>query len=165
MSTATGPTAVQDLLDSLLALAADALDDALEAEAAPEARYIAHGRVMVTPGCPELSVLCSSITPKLVDPRSEACAVILQTSMTVTLLRCVPHIGDKSLPSPAERSAANRQLAVDGWVLEKGLTRGWADGIWPIGINCRRVTWLPGEPIPPEAGMAGWRINVRVDMA
>lgn len=163
--TMTVPTAVRDLLDSTLALTAQTLDDTEGAEDAPTLQYIAHGNVTAAPACPELSVRVATITPKLVDPTLNRCAVIMQTTIAVELLRCVPGIVNDRLPSADEESAANRQLAVDGWSMLKGLTRAWRDGSFPPNADCKSVTWLTCEPRPDQGGLGGWRITFRVDMA
>lgn len=157
------PTAVRDLLDGLLDEARTALLTTEGAEDPPERQYVAHGSV--TWDCDQLTTHLVRVRPKFADPRGAQCALTHEVTMIVTLLRCIPTGDDKHpIPSAEELSAANRQLAIDGQALWKGLTRAWAEGAWPAGINCRRVTFGSLEPLAPSGGLAGWRIEVGVQL-
>lgn len=147
-------------LDDLLAEAVTAITVA-GAEPPPERQYVAHGAV--TWDCELLTVHLLHVRPKLVDPRSERCAILHVATMQVTLLRCHPAVDDRGTPPTAEAlSIAGRALAVDGQALWKGLTRAWAEGAWPVNIPCSAVTWGVLEPLAPSGGFAGWRVEVAV---
>lgn len=159
----TGPTAVSDLLDDLLAEAVNSLNTTDGADPPPESQFVAQGTVAWD--CDLLAVHLVRLEPKLLDPRAERCAIVHMARVAVTLLRCVPKVDDNGQPpSPAEMDTANRQLAVDGWALWKGLTRAWADGSWPIGIPCKNVKWGGLEPLAPSGGLAGWRVEATVQL-
>ncbi len=150
---------VQDdlLMEAVSALAADG------ASPAPERRYVAHGTV--TWDCELLAVNIVRVLPKLVDPRAQSCAVMHEVTYAVTLLRCYPMPSDRGQPPSADDlTDAGRDLATDGQALWKGLTRAWADGSWPVGIPCSKVTWGGLEPLAPSGGLAGWRVTVTVRM-
>lgn len=152
--------AVRDLLDDLLAEAVTALT-ATGSSPPPDRQYVAHGSV--THDCDLLAVHLLHLRPKVVDPRSERCAIMHVATMAVTLVRCYPKVDDRGTPpKAAELTVAGRALAVDGQALWKGLTRAWAEGAWPVGIPCSRVTWGVLEPLAPSGGFAGWRLEVSV---
>lgn len=148
------------LLDDLLLEAVTAIT-AAGASPPPERQYVAHGAVAWD--CEQVSVHLLHLRPKLVDPRSERCAILHVATMQVTLLRCHPTAGDRGTPpTAAVLTEAGHNLAVDGQALWKGLTRAWAQGAWPVGIPCSAVTWGVLEPLAPSGGYAGWRVEVAV---
>lgn len=151
---------LRGLLDDLLAEAVTALA-AAGSGPAPDRQLVAHGSA--TADCELLAVHLLHVRPQVLDPRSQRCAVVHIASMAVTLLRCYPMVSDRGVPPSAQDlTDAGRALAVDGQALWKGLTRAWAEGSWPVGIPCSRVTWGALEPIAPSGGFAGWRIEVAV---
>lgn len=151
---------LQGLLDDLLAEAVSVVN-AAGSEPAPDRQLVAHGSA--TADCELLAVHLLHVRPQVIDPRSQRCAVVHIASMAVTLLRCYPMVSDRGVPPTADAlTVAGRALAVDGQALWKGLTRAWAEGAWPVGIPCSRVTWGALEPIAPSGGFAGWRIEVAV---
>lgn len=159
----TGPTSVRDLLDDLLVEAVTSLSTTEGADDPPERQYVSHGTV--TWDCDLLAVHLVRVAPKLLDPRAERCAIVHMASIAVTLLRCIPKPDDRgNPPSPDELDEANRQLAVDGWALWKGLTRAWAEGSWPSGVPCKNVKWGGLEPLAPSGGLAGWRVEATVQL-
>lgn len=157
------PGTVRDQLVELLDEANSALELYEGAEAPPERSYVAQGAVAWD--CDQLTVHLVRIRPKLLDSRSAACAVVLVATYAVTLLRCVPGPDDNGNPPSAdELNVANQQLAVDGEALLKSLTRAWAQGSWPAGVPCRRVEWGALEPLAPSGKLAGWRLEVSVQL-
>lgn len=155
------PGTIRDQLAELLDLAVEALTVYEGAEDPPERRYVAHGTV--TWDCDQLTTHLVRTRPKLIDTRSLPCAVVLVSTYAVTLLRCWP-VGNQANPLPSAEAldAAGRQLAVDGEALLKTLTRAWAEGVWPAGVNCKRVEWSQLEPMAPSGALAGVRLEVSV---
>lgn len=152
--------AIRDLLDDLLAEAVNAIT-ATGASPAPERQLVSHGSV--TWDCDLVAVHLLHVRPKVLDTRTERCAVIHVATLAVTLLRCYPKVDDRGTPPTAEAlTNAGQDLATDGQALWKGLTRAWAEGSWPVGIPCSRVTWGVLEPLAPSGGFAGWRVEVSV---
>lgn len=157
------PTTVRDLLTSLLDEAVMALETTDGAAVPPERQFIGHG--IVAWDCDLLSAYLVRITPKLLDPKANNCVVVMVASMAVVLLRCVPAVDGEGNPPSADRlNEANRQLAIDGPAIQKHLTRAWSEGSWPAGMLCRNVTWGALEPFAPAGGLAGWRLQVDVQL-
>lgn len=156
-----------DLAGSLLQASIDVLDEASTqdpaARPAPASRFVGHGTI--TWDCELLAVHVAKVAPKVVDPRNEACAVVPEALLMVTLLQCMPKLGPKGEPpSAAEIDASGRQLLVDGRALYGGLLRLWSTKVWPDGLACHLVKWGQLEPLPASGGLGGWRIDVRVQV-
>lgn len=164
MSLANTDAAVRDLLDDLLLEAISALGANPEAEDAPERRYVAHG--LPVADCDQLTVHLVRLVPRLLeDPRQGRCTILHQAVMETRLWRCWP-TGTEKVPTPSAAviGDAARQLAADGWALWKGLTRAWVEGAWPEGVPCKQVKWGTLEPLTPQGGLAGWRLDVTVQL-
>lgn len=155
------PYAIRDLLVDLLGEAVNAMVTTEGASDPPERQYVAHGAVAWD--CEQLTTHLLRLRPKVLDSRSERCAIVHDATVVVTLIRCHPTGTEKKpIPSADDLDEAGRQLAIDGQALWKGLTRAWAEGTWPAGIPCSRVTWGSLEPLAPSGGYAGWRVEASV---
>lgn len=164
MSVANAPAAVRDLLDELLEEAITALEANVEADTPPDRTYVAHG--LPVADCDQLTVHLVRLQPRLLeDVRQGRCSVLHQAVMEVRLWRCWPIGNDKEpVPSADTLGSAARQLAADGWAMWKGLTRAWVEGSWPAGVPCKQVKWGTLEPLPPQGALAGWRLDVTVQL-
>ena len=156
-----------ELAGSLLDLGVQVLEEAgaddPPARPAPAQRFVGHGSI--TWDCELLAVHVPRVAPKVIDPRNEACAVVPEAMLHVTLLQCVPKLGPQGQPpTPAEIDESSRQLLVDGRALYGGLLRAWTTRAWPANRDCSMVKWGQLEPLPASGGLGGWRIDLKVQV-
>lgn len=151
------------LLDEAVAALAAGAEGDPAARPAPERRIVGHGTI--TWDCELLAVHVVKVAPKVVDPRNEACAVVPEATLMVTLLQCMPKLGPQGQPPSAEEiDAAGRQMLIDGRALYGGLLRAWTTGAWPDGLPCHQVKWGQLEPLAASGGLGGWRIDLRAQV-
>lgn len=162
---ASDDAALRSLLDDVLAEAETALAANPEADDAPERSLVVHGQPHAV-DCEQLTVHLVRVLPRLLDdPRQGRCTIAHQANIEVRLWRCWPTGTDHDpIPSADKIETAARQLAADAWALWKGLTRAWVEGSWPAGVPCKQVKWGTLEPLPPQGGYAGWRLDVTVQL-
>lgn len=155
------------MADDLLAAVVDVLtpgnapDDRTEP---PERRFVAHGTF--AHDCELVAVRVDGIELRPVDGSSTGCVQIPRVTFGVTVLRCYPDDVEPP-PSAVALTEASRVLNVDAWHLVTGLVaRLAAETLFTaVNVDCDAVTISPGlTPVGPEAGIAGWRLTVGVDV-
>lgn len=153
---------------SLLDLALEALTDQ------PPVTFVGHGDPAApdfTDGCDneQLTVHLVRMTPKLLNDSQgvnrKVAWVSWVCSYALVLWRCVPvfdpPIGATQAPA---LDAAYADLLKQGTDIGRHLSRKWAKEDWPEVSPCRDVLWGNLEPIAPSGGIAGWRLNVSVQL-
>lgn len=154
--TVTQPTLISELASEFLMASADVLTDP------PARQYVSHNEP--AHDCEQLTVHLVYIRPRPTVGGEGRCAVQLQATFAVTLLRCYPSATDTApIPDAGELGAASLALLDDGWSLIKGLTRKWATETTPFGLPCKQTSWGGIEPRGPT-DLAGWRLEVQVDL-
>jgi hypothetical protein len=153
--TVTQPNLVADLAQAFLDAAVDVIPNP------PERRYISHNEPAWD--CEQLTVHLARMRPKPTDSGGDRCAVVLQATFAITIVRCYPPLTDKGFPSADKMNTASTGLLVDAWALFKGLTRKWSTESTPFGLPCKQTTWNGLDPRGPT-DLAGWRLEVQVDL-
>lgn len=83
-------------------------------------------------------------------------------TLTATILRCSPVIGDDGLlPTPAAHAAAAQQTSADLWAIWNHLKQAHRDEtLFPP--KRREFALDPAVAVNPQGGCAGWQISLRV---
>lgn len=104
-----------------------------------------------------LIVQCVSVTSAFQGP-PEACAIVMQANLTVTVTRCIPNLTDWGVPaSQAALTASGRSLARDVATLFYGLTGQCRAGLLWSGfreLGCADTAFR--EFRPGASGGVGW---------
>lgn len=154
---------MEDLLARLLGTALDVSVAALEEPATdagpPARRYVSHGAPAAD--CEQLAVYALPI--RLLPGPGPGCALIPVVPFAVVLHRCVSAVADGPQPGPPPAQTLDeeaRELAVDGWALWRGILAARRAG--EFTPDAGSVSVGPLEALPPNGGIAGWRLNVEV---
>lgn len=148
-------TILESLATQLLTEAADALNPA------PTRQFVSHGEPAWD--CSQLTVHLVNVHPKpFLDPTSAKCAVVAVAVYRIGLVGCVAGPDGKGRP-PMAVTLNDEALALlnQAWRLWKTLTRRWRDGAFG---DCKLVTWLPLEPAEAQGLMAGWKMDVEIEL-
>ncbi len=88
-------------------------------------------------------------------------------TLNVTVLRCVAVAQDQKgvyrVPSPDQLSADARKVMEDGWAIWNGVCRDILRGEL-FGGTCNDIKVQALIPVVPEGGLAGWTLNVAVEL-
>jgi hypothetical protein len=143
-------------------LAAQLLDEASDALVDPPARqFVAHGEPAWD--CSQLTVHLVNVHPKLFLEQSSAkCAVVPIAVFRIELVGCVAGPDNKGNPPKATTlNDESLDLLNQAWRLWKTLTRRWREGAFG---DCKQVNWLPLVPAEPQGLMAGWVMDVEIEL-
>lgn len=151
-------TLIRKLLTDLLTASVAALTDP------PDRQFVAHG---------DHAHDCEMVATRLLTIRTESIEgargmrggpVIPIVSLRVLVLRCYPTVDGDGTPAADALTAASLTLADDAVDLSGGLLDRWEAGtLFPTaGIHADRVEVGLVEPVAPEGGLAGLRIDVDV---
>lgn len=143
-------------------LAEDILTEARLALAFAPARYfVSHGEPAWD--CGMLTVHLLRLRPKLfLDPTSGRCMDVPVAVWRVSLLDCVLTVDGKGKPpKAADMNAQGLRLVGEGWRLRKALTAACKAGAFG---PCQNVSVLPLEPFSPQGGLAGWYVDIEIEL-
>lgn len=144
-----------ELAEDVLAECEQLLDQTVTGRDLPERRYVSHGQPPVEDCDGVLVVWWANVDTRQIGIR-EADQTVRVAGLVVDVWRCWP-TGDTHPPTVAELSEASLTLADDVDRLTSGLALF-------LGGRCGPVEWSPAQPLGPLGGLAGWRIQVNVEV-
>ena len=121
----------------------------------PERRYVSHGQPPVEDCDGVLVVWFAQVDTRQVGPRDSGVTNRVAV-LAVDVWRCWP-TGDTHPPTVRDLSRASLVVADDCDRLTGGLA-GF------LGDRCGTVEWRPAQPLGPQGGLAGWRLQVAVSL-
>jgi hypothetical protein len=139
-------------------------------------------RAFVSPGppawdcCPQLTVHAGGPSqadtaplgpPLQIGHRISDPGAVNLVTMTATVLRCSPTLGDEGdaivLPDAAELDASAEEVLGDVWAIWNHLaTRKLAGTLW--APKERELIFDPAVALNPAGGCSGWQIQIRVQL-
>lgn len=155
------------LLSSLLATASGALTAA--GQSVPVRQFVSASQPPAEPTeCAETLAVWSGPLRTVPPPPGgkRGCTSKTIAELHVTLYRCVPTMQETGTPPiPADLDASGSSLAVDGWVIWRGVLTKWSDGTLFPDLGCEQVDLTRGAVnLPPLGGLAGWDVTVLVTL-
>ncbi len=170
---------VESTVTSLYELAVDLLDAVVSAMATttagtPALSYVSLGEPAFGPeSCDQAIVQVQGLTegqagvsipPEITGQRSRY-GRINEASMVAYAVRCLPvSQGNNQIYAPltvVEYDAMSKQAYEDGWAVWNWVNRAVRAGTL-FGGQCGITHFTGGTSYTPEAGLGGWRFNVRV---
>lgn len=151
---------VHDIAEELLAAAVTVLSDA--GIDPPTRQFVAAGEV--ADECDSLTVALTEITqglPGLPTTNIEPWSYAFTGSYQLRIVRCVTQ-EDRGPLNPDDLTADAEETYSDAWVLVQGLAEKKANK--ELLSSCDSMVIASALPFGPEGGLAGWQINVLVQL-